>query len=124
MRRSRPLAALAVTLLVVFGTSCKKKRAPIEIEAGPLPPESAADIEAKDAVSVIVSTYPAVCDVEAANRAWALCRDTASGYGGLYGCAEKSLRDARAALTGLRASTMEHGACGEQIRKTSVDLHR
>ncbi len=114
----RLVAVLPFVLLLAGG--CKKKQVSL-VEAGK-PPEGAADLDAKDTVSVIVASYPVICDADAAVRAWGSCRESASGYGAVYGCAEKGSRDARMALSSLRASAGTHGACGEEVQNAAVDL--
>lgn len=123
MRRSRR-AAIAGALLVfaVVAVGCKKKKVPIEIEAGPALPEATADVEAKETVATIVSVYPVACDSDAAGRAWTACREAGGGYGKLYSCAEKGQRDTKAALAMLRPSTGHTSACADEIDKTAVAL--
>jgi hypothetical protein len=112
----------ACLAIVVIATGCKKpKPVVVPFDAAP-PPESPADVDAKDVVSVLVSVYPPVCEADAASRTWAACREGTRGYPALYACAAKALRDSRAALASLRPSTKKHSECGETIEKTSVDL--
>jgi hypothetical protein len=40
----------------------------------------------------------------------------------VYGCAEKGLRESRAALNGLRPSTTTHAECGEEINKAAIAM--
>ncbi len=123
MRRPwRCAAAMGALLLVVVPAGCKKERRPLEIEAGPPPVESTADIDAKETLKVIVARYPLTCDASAASRGWTACREASGGYGKVYTCAEKALRESRAALTSLRASTEHHAACAEQIDKAAVAM--
>jgi hypothetical protein len=119
--RRAVLAALVVVL--VPAAACKKKeKRPLEIEAGPPPVEATADLDAKETVQVIVARYPLACDASAASRGWNACREASGGYGKVYSCAEKGLRESRAALQSLRASTDHRAACAEEIDKATVAM--
>jgi hypothetical protein len=109
-------------LTVLFLAACKKKREPIEIEAGPPLPESTADIDAKETVKTIVAVYPLACDSSTSSRAWNACREASGGYGKVYSCAEKGLRDARAALTNLRPSNDLKSACAQEVEKGAIAM--
>jgi hypothetical protein len=119
----RAAVASALLLVLVGASSCKKKeKKPLEIEAGPPPVESTADVDAKETVKVIVATYPVTCDAGAATRAWTACREVGGGYGKVYSCAEKCLRDARTALAGLRPSPQLQSECANEIEKAAVTM--
>jgi hypothetical protein len=120
-RRAAALGALFFLCVAVAG--CKKKeKLPLEIEAGPPPVEATADIDAKETIQMIVARYPLTCDASAASRGWAACREASGGYGKVYNCAEKALRESRTALTSLRASTEHRAACAQEIDKAAVAM--
>jgi hypothetical protein len=124
MTRARfAAAALALTGVAPLAAGCKSKKETtvVVFDARPAS-ESAADVEAKDVLKVLGTMYPAVCDSTAATRSWLACRDSEKGYGLVFRCAENSLSAARGALAGLKPTTTEHGACGEEIKKASLEL--
>ncbi len=122
MRRLRGRAALACALFVLVVGCRKKEKRPLEIEAGPPQAEATADVDAKETVQVIVSVYPVTCDASAAARGWTACREASGGYGKVYSCAEKALRESRGALASLRPSTPRHAACADQVDKAAVTM--
>ena len=117
------LGAVVSLVVLVVSAGCKKKeKRPLEIEAGPPPVEATADLDAKETLQVIVSRYPLACDASAALRGWNACREASGGYGKVYTCAEKALRESRSALQSLRASTEHHAECAAEIDKATVAM--
>lgn len=119
-----PAAIVCALALALFGggAGCKRDRKPIEIEAGPPLPEATADLDAKETLKVIVSRYPLACDASAASRTWTSCRESGSGYGKVYACAERALRESRAALSNLQPSKDHHAACANEVDKAAVAM--
>jgi hypothetical protein len=113
------IAALVVVALIV---GCRKKKSPtIEVEAG-VYTEDAADVEAKETLKVVTRLYPLLCDADAALRNWTKCREEARGFPAVKACAERTTREAKTALAGLRPSAESPGECAEQLEKASIAL--